>query len=175
MSLDISAGQMVVIDETVDPPVIVFDSDERLFNCTDLVSGSYSIPDRSAVAPTGKPTVTTSIDINHYLGPVHASATHIFGSFSVTTSSQTEGIAGIGIFNAAGTYVHYQSAQKAHNGATFFHPTNFAGYTFFASAGSLYLNERVFLETGTVIPDIPNVITLFAVTFNYKLFVGTLT
>jgi hypothetical protein len=174
VSLDISAGQMVVVDETVDPPVIVFDSSEKLFNCTDLVSGSVSLPARSAVAPTGKPTVTTSIDANHLLGSVHASATHVFGSFVVSTGGGY-GLDGLGLFNAAGTYVHYQSAQTAHNGATFFHPTNFAGYTFFASAGGLYLNERVFLETGTVIPNITLSITLLAVTFNYKLFVGTLT
>jgi len=166
---------MVVVDQNVDPPVIVFDSSEKLFNCTNLLSGSVSLPARQAFYNVSNG-INTNADINtnHFLGSVNASATHVLGSFSVTTSGGLQGLAGLGTFAAGGTYVHFQWHKNAPNGNTFFHPDNFAGYTFFASGGGLYLNERVFLDAGTDFA-LNLTLTLLPVTFTYKLFVGTLT
>jgi len=175
VGLTIADGAMVVIDETVDPPVIVFDSTEKLFNCTDLLSGTVSLPARQAFFfESNSSNVNANINANHFLANVNADATHVLGSFSVSTSGGLQGVAGMGTFAAGGTYVHYQDYKNAPNGNTFFHPDNYAGYTFFASAGGLYLNERVFLDAGTHF-SLNLTLTLLPVTFAYKLFVGTLT
>lgn len=175
MSLIIRSGLIQIIDDTADPPVTVFDSDERLFTATDLITGSVTFPARVATWQTSS---HTNVDINsdHSLGFVNADADIVLGSFQVTTFGGSQGIAGIGAFNAGGTYVHYQSGVIAPVSGT---PTNtsignMAAYTFFAEDGQLYLNERVMLYAGSTITSATLTVTLLSVQFDYKLFVGTL-
>jgi hypothetical protein len=169
---------MVVIDDTVQPPVIVFDSDEKLFHATEIRQGSITLPARQAVTPGGSNRQVVNLDAYHLLSSINPSADIVLGSFSVTTFGGSQGISGLGVFNAGGTYVHLEmGAPGINNPAQIVNSdvTSFAAYTFIASGGGLYLNERVYLDAGTN----PNGLTLtrplLSIRFDYKLFVGTLT
>lgn len=178
MGVTIGDGQMVVIDETVDPPVIVFDSTEKLLNCTELVVGSVTLPARTATTLNGITKFPVTINANHVLASVNPAADIVLGGFAVTTFGGSQGINGLGVYNASGNYVHYQDG--AHSPSTMI-PTNsggvvnFAAYRFFASGGTLYLNEWVRLDAWTSFSDITINLTLLSIKFDYKLFVGTLT
>jgi len=178
---------MRVIDDTVDPPVIIFDSNEKLLNCPGLapgtsgiVAGSITLPARQAYTPNwNNAGATTNISTNHLLASVNPAANVVLGGFQVTTFGGAQGIAGLGVFNAGGNYVHTQfgnSGVSDPGGAPINSSlTNFAMYRFFASAGSLYLHEYVWLSTGSGFAEVSVTTTLLSIRFDYKLFVGTLT
>lgn len=176
MSLLINAGSMTVIDDTVDPPEIVFDSNEKLFNCTDLVPGSITLPARVGYTTSDGTHFPFNTDGLHFLGAINSAADRVLGSFQVTTYGGSQGIEGIGVFNASGTYLHYQGSRRGNYGFENDQPANVAAYTFIAIGGGLYLNERVHIEAG--FPGVAGVavtVTLLSIRFDYKLFVGTLT
>lgn len=168
---------MTVIDETVDPPVIVFDSDERLLNCTDLIAGNVTLPQRQAVTTGGTNKNIVNVNNTYTLAAVNPAANIVLGGFSVTTFGGSQGISGLGVYNAGGTYIHFQGGQRdIYTGA----PINgnvvsAAAYLFYASGGLLRLQERVYLDAWQSAQDITLTLTLLSIRFDYKLFVGTLT
>lgn len=177
MGFRVEAGSIYIIDDTVDPPVIVLDSSEHLFHCTDLVSGFITLPARQSFTYNGGPANPLNINTNHFVTSINANANIVLGGFSVTTFGGAQGIAGLGVYDAGGTYMHYQdgspnwSTMQVSNNEV----TSVAAYTFIASGGGLYLNERVYLDAGTVVHNVTLTRTLLSVRFDYKLFVGTLT
>ena len=178
MSLSFADGQLVITDETVDPPEIVFDSSEKLLNCLGApITGSKTINARTAwFNPTNGTSSKVNVNTNHVLASINAAATHVFGSFHVSYGGAQVGVTGLGYFSAGGTYVHEQGAPRTPNmGPTNWHPQNYAGYTFLASGGQLLLNERVYLDAGTIYGSETLYLILDQITFQYKLFVGTLT
>jgi len=166
---------MTIVDNTVDPAEVRFDSDEGLFTCTDLVSGEITRPAYTAFTDSGG-NHTINIDANHALASVNSNADIVLGGMAVTTFGGSQGITGLGHFNAGGTYVHFQDGGRSFSTGAQVNEdvTNIAAYTFFASGGTLYLNERVYLSTNAIAADVTVSLTLLSVRFNYKLFVGLL-
>ena len=149
---------------------IVFDSDEGLFSATDFVSGQVTVPQRVATYSDDEDN-RLNINIDHPIASVNPAADVVVGGFKVTTTTR-QGLHGLGWFNGNGTYVHYIDALGAVTRPTEnWHMTSIATYTFRCEGGSLVLNERVILQApftsgGTT------TLTLFAITFDYKLFCG---
>src|SRR5690554_2297622 len=108
MAFRASSGRILITDST--DSVIVFDSDERMFNATDRVIGQVSIPQRQASHINGNFT-DVDVDTEHPIGSVNPAADTVVGAFKVTTSTQ-QGLAGLGWFNASGTYLHYIDSRS---------------------------------------------------------------
>lgn len=173
MSFQANAGNITIIDDTVDPPVIALDTDEQLFHCTDLVSGSVSTPQRSITAPSN-----LSVNTNHtILDDIHADADIVLGSMRIVTTGGSQGLNNLGIFNAGGTYVHYIGGSEDlwTHADTNYEVVSIAHYSFIASGGSLILNERVYLQPWTRLSGPQPTLTLLPIRFDFKLFIGTLT
>jgi hypothetical protein len=164
--LEIGAGRIVMRD-TDDH--VVFDSDEKLFQATAKMSGSISLGPWTAQAfwPSGKTNINT--DIYHALGAINPACDTVVGAFRLTsTGSPAYGVGGLGWFNAGGTYVHY--VQSASTGAA---ESAFGTFTFMASGGQLYLNERVVLTANAPSGNFTNTHQMLALTFDYQLYVGS--
>lgn len=182
MSLDFSSGGAFILDRTVDPPHIVFDSAERLFHCTEPgpIVGDITLPARVATVPNGNQAAAVPYNaVNiHDIAEVHPDADIVLGGFKVTTAGNAEGISGLGVYDAGGTYVHVMegtsglSAPWAPSRAV---PVTMAMYTFFAADGWLRLREDVFVSLNGNAEGITRTRTLLSVKFDFKLYVGTLT
>lgn len=144
---------------------IRFDSDEKLFQATERVTGSIALGPWTASATWPATRVNVNQEINHTLKSIHASCDTVVGAFSVT-SSYSGGVSNLGWFNASGTYLHYANGS---NGTEY----GMALFTFVASGGVLALNERIYLTadfptgSGTIRH------TLLALTIQYNLYVGS--
>jgi hypothetical protein len=184
MTTIIQPGEMTVVDYSVDPPVIVFDSDEKLLAGTEpgtgWIVGNITLPARTASITNGKSDQRQDVNINanYQIAAVNPLADFLLGGFKVTTAGGAQGLSGLGVYDAGGTYVHVQ------DGATDFSDPNtpnridvttMATYTFFVSAGVIYLNERVFVSVSPNIINQTRTRTLLSVRFDFKFFVGTLT
>lgn len=171
---------MTVIDDSVDPPVIVFDVDERLFHCTDLISGSITLPARTASITNGNINNQNNVNIEnlHNIAVINGSADIVLGGFKITTFGGTQGASGLGVFDAGGTYVHVQDG-----GTDLSNPSSpnrndlitMAAYTFEAGGGLLRLRERTFVSVWPNSLGQTRTRTLLSMQFDYKLYVGTLT
>lgn len=157
--LEITSGRMVVRDTD---GVIAFDSDERPFlPLTTTISGSVTISERSSSA--NSTTITSYADENNpiFLASCPSACTVVRGGFYVSTAGSSFGDVGVGIgwYNASGSYVHAAENRVM------------CAYTFYASGGGVYLNER-----SVVVSRKPTsgtrTVTIFAVTLTYKLIAG---
>jgi hypothetical protein len=175
MAFRASAGRITVTDNDGH---LTFDSDEKLFNGTDFVAGTLVIPQRQATFEgndDGADDNYLNFSVDHVLGAVNGAADTVLGSFRVATATN-QGVANLGWFCASGTYVHYWGAIG--------YPTrpnehwwndNRVTYTFVPSGGTLVLRERVFLRSQGYINRVDSSLTVYAVTLDYKLYVGTFT
>lgn len=161
MTFIATSGSMTILNPAGE---VVFDSAEKLFTCTNYVTGSISIPARGAMAAASGG-YSTDVDVDTVLAAVNPIATHVFGSFKVTVSSAQHGVSGLGWFGAGGTYVHeYFSTQNGNISV-------YCGYTFLCNAGSLIFNERASVYPigfGTT-----NVITVNPSVIDYKVYCGS--
>lgn len=170
--LNVSAGSIVIKDTD---GTTVFDTNERLFCVTDTKSGTKAL---SSFTASNNNSSNNYVNQDNYydLGAINAAADTVRGSFYVTTSGGSQGnVAGIGWFNASGTYVHYfGSSAPVLGGGTNGALCQLALYTFIASGGHLYLNERISLQsTKSTSPSTTFRVTLLAPTFQYNLLCGT--
>lgn len=147
---------------------IIFDSDEKLFQATSRVTGTKSVGPWTASYDGGSVITDVNTNTNHFLASVNAACDTVVGAFSVTTSDG-RGLHNLGWFNAGGTYLHFFDAAVSSNTIC----QQFATFTFFASGGSLYLNERVLLRAAVGIGVPANSITLSQVTFGFNLYCGS--
>jgi len=180
MTFILREDEMTIIDNTVTPQVIVFDIDERLFHCTNLLQGQITLPSRQARIVEGKQDQLQAVNVEqvYNISAINAAADIVLGGFRVSTSGGDQGITGLGVFDAGGTYVHVQEGgTELSNPGT---PSrsniiSMAAYTFEASGGWLRLRERVALSVAANSLGVTRTTTLFQVRFEYKLYVGTLT
>ena len=176
MSFQLSTDRIIISDTDGH---IVFDTNEKLFNGTNFVSGSIERPSRQATwrHDPGETGVAHDVNINTdvTLASIHASANAVVGSFKVS-ASDGKGVHGLGWFAATGTYVHYWSGQaiQGESPGDHHYSRNRAAYSFFASGGNLRLNERVTLGADHI-TNADTSITLSAITFEFKLYCGTFT
>lgn len=183
MTLIIDNGSLSIYDDTSSGAPKVYGTDWRLFHYTDGIStpmtGTVSTPTRTATR-----TITSSsnvhdyvdIDVNTPIRSIHAMADVVRGQFFVSTSGTAYGVSNIGWFDASGSYVHYLGPNNAALGG----PGNvslksIASYTFYASGGTLYLNERVRLDAPRSFSNGVYRTILNGVTFQYSLRAGTFT
>lgn len=164
--LDISSGRIILrgTDE-----VIRFDSDEKLFQATDRVTGSIGVLGPWTATATNGVKSDVNTETNRFLKSVNAHCDTVVGAFSLTSvGSPAYGVGGLGWFNASGTYVHYVSSSGSAG------DYGFVAFTFFCSGGGLYLNERVVL--GAAQPatgGITNTHQVLGLTMNYNLYCGS--
>lgn len=163
-----ASNARILVTDAADERV-VFDSDEGLFSATDFIEGQVTTPERVAINDDGDET-PVDIDVGHPLASVNSAADVVVGAFKVTTDTPI-GLAGLGWFNANGSYVHYCDSLGTLTQPTNWFLSSMAVYTFQCSGGSLSLNERVVLRA-RVSPNLTVTHTLLAVTFDYKLFCG---
>lgn len=181
MTTIIRPGEMTVIDDTVDPPVIVFDGDEKLLHATNgPVVGSITLPARTATIPNGQVNQQINVNVDAYyaLAAAHPAANMVLGSFRMTTFGGTQGMAGIpGVFDAGGTIVHLQEGglQTGSTAPSRVNVSTMASYTFLVSAGVLYLNERVFVSAPPNGVSVTRTRTLLSIRFDFKLYICALT
>lgn len=153
---------------------VVFDTDERLFTVTDgPITGTITTPSRTATRIGSSSTnIPVNVEVDTLIASVNASATTVRGSFAASTSGSF-GVAGLGWYNASGSYVHFLGPS---NGALGTGGNaglrSIAAYTFFVSAGGLYLKERVALQADFSL-SLTTSLTLNPVTLNFYLLVGT--
>lgn len=153
----------------------VFDTDDRLFTVTDVVTDSITL-DEHVATRTISPTTNSPIDINTNitLHSINSSADTVRGAFYVSAAGTKGALLDLGWFNASGSYVHLLYPRfPALGGTTNAGLPSIAVYTFVASGGSLVLNEQVRLESQPVIsPDTSTSVTLPGATLQYHLFCG---
>ena len=170
MAFRASSGRILVTDETDE--IIIFDSNEKMFQATDRVIGTVTIPERRATFDGTFHDV--DLDIYHPIASVNAHADTVVGAFKLT-SSAPQGVAGLGWFNASGTYMHFISSGTgvtegiARNDSL----SCLMGFTFIANGGALMLHERTILQSQGTLRDIVTSVTVFSVTFYYNLYVGS--
>lgn len=152
----------------------VFDTDEGLFVVTNRITESHVVTAKTA-RQGGNPKVNTPLDheVNTLLSSCNAAANTVRGTIAVTTASGQGGVSNLGRFNAGGSYMHYQGGMTRIDGRDNFILNAMAVYTFYASAGGLYINERVILQAEFNAGDAMQSITLLETTLAYDLFVGT--
>ncbi len=165
MSFDASGGRIVVRDGTR----TVFDSDEKLFYVTDYAAGSVGIVQKEAPQNLTKA---------HTLKTISSSASFVFGAFRIEFLSGSGvgggGNPGYGWFNAGGTYNHLMlggTGSTALDESGNIH--HCALYSFRASGGKLYLDERVYTtDKSGVLSAIDNWPILNAFRIYYKIYCG---
>src|SRR5262245_21153972 len=173
MAFRATAGRITVTDTDGH---LTFDSNEKLFNGTNFVTGTLVIPQRQATFDGASDTaVNIDTTIDHGLASINAAADTVLGSFRASAATN-QGVANLGWFCASGTYVHYWGAN-GHPSRTDEHwwLDNRVTYTFIASGGVLRLRERIWLRSQTLSTNLNTSITVFGVTLDYKLYVGTFT
>lgn len=175
MGFSANAGRMVITDGSGNKR---FDSNEKLFVITDLVSGAVSGGSYSAslvYASSGSITDNVRDTTQNYaLSACNAYADTIRGAFRMSTSD-ARGISVSGWFNASGTYVHMWEG----GGGVISALTDnvrlscVSTYTFFCSGGVVYMRERVRMSANYLTSPGTSTISVSAPTFEYKLFAGT--
>ena len=172
MSFTASSGRILVKDGSH----VVMDTDEELFHGTDFVTGSITIPQRVAIDHSDGSQTNINSLFTHSLGSVNSNANTVMGAFQITTATG-QGVANLGWFSVGGTYVHYYS------GLSFFNQplgtNNRMGsaqtFTFRATSGGLFLDERIVLQASGSPQGTTNTLTVFAITIQYKLYAGLFT
>ena len=171
MAFRASAGRILVTDAA--DQRIVFDSDEGLFSATDFVAGRITIPERVATynGDTGDE-VEVDNDIDHFLANVNAAADVVVGAFKVSTTTP-QGLHGLGWYQGNGTYVHFfDDLGAVTRPDENWNLGSIAAFTFRCANGVLVLNERVVLRAQTTLASEIIRLTMYAITFDYKLFCG---
>lgn len=171
MAFRASAGRILVTDAA--DQRIVFDSDEGLFSATDFVAGQITIPERVATynGDTGED-VEVDNDIDHFLANVNAAADVVVGAFKVSTTTP-QGLHGLGWYQGNGTYVHFfDDLGAVTRPDENWNLYSIAAFTFRCSNGVLVLNERVILSAQATLASVTITLTMYAITFDYKLFCG---
>lgn len=182
MSLFIESGRIRMTDASGNTR---FDTAEKLFIPTDLVTGSIALSNRSATTTwngadrsSHNDTLSTVVDVTHTLNAVSADANTVRGAFRASASYG--GFSASSWYNAGGSYVHMWQ------GGAFGSPVMTCGafdvcaaavYTFICESGFIKLREQVHiynepgfcLITGTA----TNTLTMVGPTLDYKLFAGT--
>lgn len=173
MAFRATAGRITITDADGH---LTFDSNEKLFNGTNFVSGTLVIPQRQATFNAGNDADNfLNFTQDWPLAAVNSAADTVLGSFRVSTATP-QGVAGLGWFCASGSYVHYWGAVgSATRDSEYWWNDSRVVYTFIASGGQLILRERVFLRSQGFIGEINSSVTVLAVTLDYKLYVGTFT
>lgn len=144
---------------------IRFDSDEKLFQATERVTGSIAVGPWSATATWPATRSNIDQDINHTLKAINAACDVVVGAFSVT-SAYSGGVSNLGWFNAGGTYLHY--SENIGGGGY-----GMVMFSFVASGGLLVLNERAYVTatfpggSGTLTH------TVLGLILQYNLYVGS--
>jgi hypothetical protein len=169
-----SAGRILVTDGAD----TVLDTDERLFTVTNgPISGMVTVPTRTAtrvVTSGGTTNNYIELDTNATIASVNSAANTVRGSFYAEVSGSASGVSNRGWFNASGSYCHFlYPINPALGGSGNVALPSLAAYTFIASGGSLYLNERTRLEAPRSISNGTYTLSLPAVNLYYYLFVGT--
>lgn len=156
---------------------VVFDSDERLFQVTNKVTGSITLPARTARSGGNPLHQPVDVTANHTIGSINSHADTVLGSFRVTvTGGGGTGVTDLGWFCAGGTYVHFAEGNKSYieqSGGIRSRFTQLATYTFKASGGSLLIAERTVMYADFSLNSIELSITLKAPTFHYNLNCGS--
>lgn len=146
---------------------IAFDSNERLFQVTDIVRGSLAIPQRAATfVSNGSTWNNVNANVDNEISDIHPHADTVLGSFKVIASTNA-GVANLGWFNGSGSYMHllYSDANRG-LGLSFL--------TFKAAAGKLVLNERTRLYAGsTLTANVTLTLRQFGFTVQYYLACGS--
>lgn len=180
MSITVESGRAFIVDNTAGG-AIVFDTNERLFHTTNgPISGTISFPTRTAQRIiTSSSNVHNHVDVNvsTIYTAVHPLANFVRGQMYVSVpSGPTYGVSNRGWFDASGTYVHYLGPNNAASGAAGnVALRSIAAYTFFASGGYLYFNERTRLDAPRSLSNGTYTLTLPGPTLQFKLWVGTFT
>lgn len=165
--LSVSSGAIVFRDTSGN---IIFDSSEKLFQATSRHTGTKVVGSWTASYNAGSGTITdVNTDTAHSLATINADCDTVVGAFKVSIASGSQGVAGVGWFNASGSYVHYfDSSIPARTVCQ-----SMAAFTFRASGGSLFLHERVVLRAYVGLGAPTNSLTLQQITFDYNLYVGS--
>jgi len=165
------SGRMSIVNASGET---VFDTDEGIFVVTNRVSGSVEMPARSG-SQNGFDgwNSPNNTEKNTLLASVNASADTVRGTISVSTVGNEGNISGLGRFNAGGSYMHYQGGITSTGGRVNHVVGSMAVYTFYASSGGLYINERVIIQADFSFADVVTTTTILKSTYNYDLFVGT--
>lgn len=157
--LNITSGRIVIRDTDGS---IAFDTDERPFLPLASITGAITINEASSTANSSEVTsYTDRLPSPTLLGTCPAQCNVVRGAFYAATAGASFGDTGVpvGWYNASGTYVHA------------FENRSMCAYTFVATGGGVYLNER-----SVVIARRPSsgsvTLTIYAVTLTYKLIAG---
>ena len=170
MSLYINSGNIYISDAS---GRTVFDSNEKLFQVTNTLSGSVQMPYRQAIYTTAEGT-NYDVNVSQYttIGYCHPSSNVVLGSVRVAVTDG-KGLAHVtGYGNADGTYVHYQTATKIGGKAKVL--SAMVTYTFYASGGVVGVYERTVMcaqrttRTSSIFVD-----EYQGPTLTYYLFVGS--
>lgn len=153
--LSITSNRIVIRDTDGS---ITFDTDERPFLPLATINGSIAIPAREGTSNSSGIVTLADINQNTLLATCPAVCNVVRGAFYVSASG-VFGLTGLGYFNAGGTYIHAREAATI------------CAYTFVASGGGVYLNER-----SIVMADVPasgsQTMTIFTATLTYRLIAG---
>lgn len=173
MSFFASAGRILVTDGAD----TVLDTDERLFTVTNgPITGVVTVPTRTAtriVTSGGTTNNYIDVDTNTTIASINVAANTVRGAFSAKVSGSSSGVSNRGWFNASGSYCHFLfPINPALGGSGNVALPNLAAYTFIASGGTLYLNERTRLEAPRSLSNGTYTLSLPAVNLYYHLFAG---
>lgn len=177
-ALDVSSGRIVIRD-TVAGSDIVFDTDERMFVCTDFIDssvvGSHVCPARVASSISSTRT-DVNVDVDTNIAAINAAADTVFGAFKVTVSGFDPMGAG-GWFVGNGSYLHAQFLMGLNNEDPTLHQHFISGavaLTFRASGGQLIFNERTLIRaTFNTSSSFTVTATMPATTVDFKMFCGS--
>lgn len=177
MTFEATAGRIHVTNQNRQT---IFDTDEGLFVVTDVLNGSIVMPARSGAYYDGAGFSDANIDTDHLVGACNAAADVVRGTFEVVAgagSGKSHTLAGLGRFNANGTYIAYHDFRTAFTRSGTgenWNGTTCCTYTFFASGGSVYVKEKSRIQADTCLaPGCSVTRTMIGATFNYDLIVGT--
>lgn len=165
--LEVSSGLIRLRDTSGN---IIFDSNEKLFQATQRLTGSKTVGGWTASFTSSGSIITdVNTDTEHVLASINAACDTVVGSFEVSAASGG-GVHNLGWFNGGGSYMHFHDGADATNRVIC---QNMLAFTFRARSSQLVLHERVIMRAIVGIGVPTNSITIGAVTFNYNLYVGS--
>lgn len=170
MAFRANSGRIWITDAA--DAVVVFDSNEKLFNGLRYVAGSITLPKRESTWFADLSPVDVNLD--YFLASAPGSF-YLFGACRIL-GSNFYGPTNYGWFSLPGSLVMAWDAIGAPSGpAQREFSDQKAVYTFYISGGGLFLNERVTLKAQPHFGGIESKATLNPVTLDYKIYCGTYT
>lgn len=169
MAFRANAGRIWITDAA--DAILVFDSNEKLFNGLQYIAGSITLPRRRSVWNGD----LTPINVNNNWALANASgSSDLMGSVRIS-GSNAYGPTNYGWFALPGSLVMVWDAIGSYDIPAQRELADLkAAYTFFISGGVLYLNERVALKAQPMV-NVDTTATLNPVTLDYKIYCGTFT